>query len=43
VDDSPERQVHLDAIVQSPPAEKAKAEHRGFFGRVKGFFSAIFR
>jgi hypothetical protein len=43
VDDSPERQVHLDAIVQSPPPEKAKAEHRGFFGRVKGFFSAIFR
>jgi hypothetical protein len=43
VDDSPERQVHLDAIVQSPPPEKPKAEHRGFFGRVKGFFSAIFR
>jgi hypothetical protein len=43
VDDSPARQVHLDAIVQSPPPEKREGEHRGFFGRVKGFFSAIFR
>lgn len=43
VDDSPERQVHLDAIVQSPSPEKPNGEHRGFFGRVKGFFSAIFR
>jgi hypothetical protein len=43
LDDSPERQVHLDAIVQSPPPEKQPPEHRGFFGRVKGFFSAIFR
>lgn len=42
---SPERQIHLDPVIQSPPAPqaKAKAEHRGFFGRVKGFFSAMFR
>lgn len=43
VDDSPARQVHLDAIVQSPPPEKQAPQHHGFFGRVKGFFSAIFR
>ena len=41
VEDSPDRPVHLDAVVQSPSA-KAKPEHRGIFGRVKGFFSAIF-
>jgi hypothetical protein len=43
LDDSPQRQVHLDAIVQSPPPEKSQTNHRGFFGRVKGIFSAIFR
>ena len=43
VDDSPQRQVHLDAIIQSPPPEaKAKPQHRGFFGRVKGLFSSMF-
>ena len=47
VEDSPDREVHLDPVVQSPPVEAAppptKPEHRGFFGRVKGFFSNIFR
>jgi len=43
VDDSPQRQVHLDAIIQSPPPEaKAKPQRRGFFGRVKGLFSSMF-
>jgi hypothetical protein len=40
----PEREVHLDAVVQSPPPEKpSKAEHRGFFRRVGGFFGGIFK
>ena len=43
LDDSPQRQVHLDAIVQSPPPEQPKPQHRGFFGRVRGFFSAVFK
>lgn len=43
VDQASERQVHLDAVVQPPPAEvQPKPEHHGFFRRVKGFFSAIF-
>jgi hypothetical protein len=41
VDDSPTRQVHLDAVIESPPVQK-KPEHRGFFQRVKGFFAGIF-
>lgn len=44
VDDSPARQVHLDALIQSPPPQKQdKPEHRGFFRRVGGFFASIFR
>lgn len=45
VDDSPERQVRLDPVVQFPPAAETKPqpEHRGFFKRVKGFFSSIFK
>jgi len=43
VEDSSARQVHLDTVVQPPPQEKKPAEHRGFLGRVKGFFAAIFR
>src|ERR1700722_9994514 len=41
VEDSPTRQVHLDAVIESPPVEK-KPEHRGFLRRVKGFFAGIF-
>ena len=41
--ESPSRQVHLDAVVQAPPADSpSKPERRGFFGRVKRLFSAIF-
>ena len=44
VDDSPARQVHLDTVIQSPPPEpQKKSEHRGFFRRVGGFFSSIFK
>jgi len=44
IEDSPDREVHLDPVVQSPPAAEtpSKPEHRGFFGRVRGFFSSIF-
>jgi hypothetical protein len=43
MEDSPARQVHLDTVIQSPPPEKSKPEHRGFFRRVGGFFAAIFK
>jgi hypothetical protein len=47
VEDSPARQVHLDPVIQSPPAtdtdKDKKAESHGFFHRVKGFFAAIFK
>ena len=39
---SPDRQVHLDPVLQSPPM-KQKAKTGGFFHRVKGIFSAIFQ
>lgn len=43
LEDSPQRRVHLDAVVQLPPAEKKdQPEHRGFFHRVGAFFSSIF-
>jgi hypothetical protein len=43
-EDSPARQVHLDAVVQSPPPESSnKPEQRGFFRRIGGFFSGIFK
>lgn len=47
VDDSPQRQVYLDPVVQGPaapsqPSEQEKRRH-GFLGRVKGFFSALFK
>ncbi len=38
--------VHLDAMVQAPPPatpdQRTRAEHHGFFHRLKGFFVAIF-
>ena len=43
VDDGPGRQVHLDAVIESAPPEKADGEHRGFLRRVGGFFSRIFK
>ena len=43
VEDSPARQVHLDTLIESPlPDKQGKPERRGFFGRVKGFFSSVF-
>jgi hypothetical protein len=44
VEESPARQVHLDALIQAPLlATQSKAEHRGFFQRVGGFFAGIFK
>ncbi len=49
VDDSPVPNVHLDPVIQSPPEKPADAqpkkrpEHRGFFGRIGGFFSSMFK
>jgi hypothetical protein len=43
IEESPARQVHLDAVIQSPPPEQSKPEHRGFFRRVGGFFASIFK
>jgi len=44
--DDPARRVHLDAIVQPPPALQprvtSKAEHRGFFRRLRNFLVTIF-
>lgn len=44
LDDSPERRVHLDAVIQAPPVPEAKVkpQHRGFFGKIKGAFASIF-
>jgi len=42
-DDSPSRQVHLDAVIEPPPQKPTKPEHRGFFRRVGGFFASIFK
>lgn len=38
------RQVRLDPVIQapSPPEPKTKPARRGFFGKVKGFFSSMF-
>lgn len=45
---SPDRQVRLEAVVQAPQTDKvaepsSKDDHHGFFGRVGGFFSKIFK
>lgn len=44
VDQSPERKVHLDAMIQSPPPPEkpTKTARPGFFGRIKGAFAGIF-
>jgi hypothetical protein len=43
VDQSPQRQVRLDPVIQPPPRPaRDKSERRGFFSRVRGFFSSIF-
>jgi len=42
IDEARPRQVYLDAVVTPPPPKK-KAEHRGFFGHIKGVFGALFR
>jgi hypothetical protein len=40
LDQSSAGRAHLDAVVQPPPA---KPEHRGFFGKIKGFFAGMFK
>ncbi len=43
VEDPSARPARLEPVIQAPPAPEKKAENRGFFHRVKGFFAAIFR
>ena len=42
VEETSERQVHVDPVIQPPPPP-SKAESHGFFHRIGGFFSSIFR
>lgn len=43
IDQSSQRQVHLDPVIQIPQTEKSKDEHHGFFHRVGRFFSGMFK
>lgn len=43
VQDTSARQVHLDAVVQPPPATQSQAEHKGFLRRLGGLFASMFR
>jgi hypothetical protein len=45
LDQSSQRQIHLDPVIQPapPPEPQKKAEHPGFFHRVGRFFSGIFK
>jgi hypothetical protein len=45
LDQSSQRQIHLDPVIQPapPPEPQKKAEHSGFFNRVGRFFSGIFK
>jgi len=35
--------VHLDPVIQPPPADTQKTDHPGFFKRIGRFFSGIFK
>jgi len=41
--DASAKPILLETQVLPPPASQAHPEHHGFMGRIKGFFSAIFR
>jgi hypothetical protein len=47
IDDGSDQPVHLDAVVQSPPdkpgEQTRKPERHGFFGKMKGLFSGMFK
>ena len=44
LDQSMQRQVHLEPVIQTPPVlTPNKDAHPGFFHRVGRFFSSIFR
>ena len=45
IDESTQRQVHLDPVIQPAPPlnQQNKTEHSGFFSRVGKFFSSIFK
>jgi hypothetical protein len=45
IDESTQRQVHLDPLIQPAPPlnQQNKTEHSGFFSRVGKFFSSIFK